>query len=166
VPRLFIAVYPPPEVVASLAALPHDADASVRWVSPDQYHLTVRFLGEADVDDVVARLDAVPALVRMTVTLGPRVSRLGRDVVCVPASGIESLAAAVDEATADLGVPPDPRPFRGHITLARLRHRAACGLTGARFEATFVANHIELVVSVTRREGAQHSVLRSWPLDD
>ena len=51
VARLFIAVYPPPEVVASLAALPHDGDAGVRWVPPDQYHVTVRFLGSADVDD-------------------------------------------------------------------------------------------------------------------
>jgi 2'-5' RNA ligase len=167
VPRLFVAVYPPPHVVAALSALPRDdEEAGVRWVPVDQYHVTIRFLGNVDVDDAVFRLDAVVAdLAPAEVALGPQVSRLGRNVVCVPASGLERLATAVGKATADIGEPPDPRPFRGHLTLARLRHRAACGITGTAFEARFVADQIDLVDSVTRPEGAQHSVLRSWSLD-
>jgi 2'-5' RNA ligase len=160
-------VYPPHDVVDALAALPHAEDPNVRWVPSDQYHVTIRFLGNTEVDPVVASVDRVPLdLGPAAVALGPRVSRLGRNVVCVPVSGLEALATTVAGATGDLGEPPDPRPFRGHITLARLRRRAACGLTGTRFDATFVANQIDLVESVTRPTGAQHSIVRSWRLDN
>lgn len=163
--RLFVAVYPPASVVDALAALPRAAEPNVRWVPVEQLHVTLRFFGEADVESTKHRLAAsVASLVPATATLGPRISRLGREVVCVPVAGLDGLASAVAEATADLGAPPDPRPFRGHITLARLRRRAACGLTGASFTATFVADRVHLVESVTRREGAQHSTIASWSL--
>jgi 2'-5' RNA ligase len=165
VPRLFVAVYPPADVADRLAALPRPAESGVRWVPPGQWHLTVRFLGGADVDEVSARLDAVaPTLPAASVTLGPRISRLGRDVVCVPAQGLDAIASGVAAATADLGDPPDPRPFRGHLTLARLRQRAACGLAGAAFDATFVARELWLVRSETRPEGAVHTPIASYAL--
>jgi 2'-5' RNA ligase len=165
VARLFVAVYPPTVVVDALAALPRAAEPNVRWVPVEQLHVTLRFFGEADVESTKDRLAAtMPAFEPVTATMGPRISRLGRDVVCVPVAGLDGLASAVAEATADLGAPPDPRPFRGHITLARLRRRAACGLTGAPFAATFVTDRVHLVESVTRREGAQHSTIASFVL--
>jgi 2'-5' RNA ligase len=165
VSRLFIAVYPPIEVVDALAALPRaDADG-VRWVQPDQYHVTMRFLGNADEASAAAALDAaVRSIAPAHVVLGPRVSRLGRNVVCVPARGLERVADAVAVATATLGEPPDPRPFRGHVTLARLRGRAACGLAGVRFDASFDVSELQLVDSVTRPAGAEHTVVCSFPL--
>jgi 2'-5' RNA ligase len=165
VTRLFVAVYPPTAVVDALAALPRSSEPNVRWVPVEQLHVTLRFFGDADVEPTKDRLaTAVSGFAHATATIGPRISRLGREVVCVPVAGLEGLASAVASATADLGAPPDPRPFRGHITLARLRRRAACGLTGAPFAATFVADRVHLVESVTRREGAQHSMIASWPL--
>lgn len=164
-PRLFVAVYPPVEVADRLAALPRPDEAGVRWVPREQWHVTVRFLGDADANEAAARLEGVaPTLTAATVTLGPRVSRLGRGVVCVPAQGLDAIARRVGDATADLGRPPDPRPFRGHLTLARLRHRAACGLAGAAFEATFVATELRLVRSETRPEGAVHTAVASYAL--
>lgn len=163
--RLFVAVYPPAPVVESLAALPRPDAPGVRWVPPEQYHVTLRFLPDADPDAVTAALDAgAPARRQTEVVLGPRVSRLGRTVLCVPATGLEELASAVGQATAECAPPPDPRPFRGHVTLARLKHRAACGLAGAPFEARFEATEVHLVRSVTRAEGAQHERLTSWRL--
>jgi 2'-5' RNA ligase len=130
----------------------------VRWVPPEQWHLTLRFLGEAD-EDVAARaleaLRATPA----TAVLGPRVSRLGRDVVCLPVAGLDALAAAVADATAAVGEPPDRR-FSGHLTLARLRRRAACGVTGTAFRATFPVDHVALVRSTLDAGGARHEVVR------
>lgn len=163
--RLFVAVYPPPAVVDALAAMPRPDEPNVRWVPVEQLHLTLRFFGEADVDTAIERLaSVVPSLTAASTNLGPRISRLGRDVVCVPVTGPDALAATLAGATADVGTPPDPRPFRGHITLARLRRRAACGLTGAPFVATFVIDRVHLVESVTRREGAQHSTFASFAL--
>lgn len=164
-PRLFVAVYPSTEAVDALRALPRPDEPGVRWVPPEQWHLTVRFLGEADVGEVSARLaEVAPLLTAATVRLGPHVSRLGRDVVCVPASGLDEIATGVVGATAELGRPPDPRPFQGHVTLARLRHRAACGLAGAAFDATFEANAVWLVHSETRPEGALHTPIASFVL--
>lgn len=164
-PRLFVAVYPSPSVVAALAALPRPPEPDVRWVPIDQLHVTLRFFGEADVEPAKERLaESARSWSSAHVTLGPRVSRLGRDVVCVPATGLDELAAAVADATAEIGAPPDPRPFRGHVTLARLRRRAACGLTGASFAAEFVASELTLVRSETRPEGARHTPVASFSL--
>jgi 2'-5' RNA ligase len=165
VSRLFVAVYPPAEIVDALRSLPREADPNVRWVPDEQLHVTVRFFGSTDVEPAKQRLaELVPSLAAATAELGPRVSRLGRSVVCLPAAGLDGLAGSIAEATADLGEPPDPRPFRGHLTLARLRHRAACGLTGAAFERRFVVELVHLVESVTRSAGAEHATVASWAL--
>ncbi len=163
--RLFVGVYPPPSVLDALRALPRADAPGVRWVPPEQLHVTMRFIGDAETEEVAARLDRVaPTLRPASVDLGPQVSRLGRNVVCIPARGLDELATGVIDATAGLGEPPEERPFRGHITLARLRRRAACGLTGAPFHASFDADRLHLVQSITRSEGAEHTVVRSWDL--
>jgi RNA 2',3'-cyclic 3'-phosphodiesterase len=164
-PRLFVAVYPPAEVIDALAALPRELTSGVRWIPPEQYHVTIRFLGDAEAEPVIAALDeVVPTLPRSAVVLGPQVSRLGRNVVCVPATGLDVVAGGIAGATAHFGIPPDPRPFRGHVTLARLRRRAACGLAGTAFDVTFEAGGVHLVESITRSEGAEHSLVCSWQL--
>ena len=127
--------------------------------------MTVRFLGNADPAVVSVALDGVAnECSESHVRLGPRVSRLGRTVICVPAAGLEALATTIGRATSDLGDPPDPRPFRGHVTLARLRRRAACGLAGTPYSDEFLADEMHLVQSTTRREGAEHRRLRRWSL--
>jgi 2'-5' RNA ligase len=92
--------------------------------------MTLRFLGE--VDDpapVIKALDGA-ALPPARAVLGPTVQMLGERVLMVPVSGLDDLAAAVVEATAAFGDPPEDRAFTGHLTLARLgrggRPRPAC----------------------------------------
>lgn len=156
--RLFIAVWPPEDVLDAVAALPRPDEPGVRWLPRAQWHVTLRFLGEADPEvaaAALARVEAAP----VEVVLGPQVSRLGRFVVCLPARGLEPVAAAVGAATAAIGQPPDPRPFNGHLTLARLRHRGACGVTGTPFTASFTARAVHLVRSETRAEGAVYTDL-------
>jgi 2'-5' RNA ligase len=168
VARLFVAVRPPAPVLARIAELPRPAEAGVSWVPAEQWHVTLRFIGEADVDEVIGALaDAAPALRRLPAVqavLGPSVARLGRQVICLPVAGLDALAAVVGEATAAHGRPVDPRPFRGHLTLARLRHRGACRLAGHPLRATFAATEIELVSSMLGRTGAHHEVVRAFSL--
>ena len=55
--RLFVAVWPPVDVVERLSELPRPAVDGVRWTTPDQWHVTIRFLGEvADHTSVSGRL--------------------------------------------------------------------------------------------------------------
>ena len=49
--RLFIAVWPPPVVLDAIARLPWPAVEGVRYTTRDQWHLTLRFLGNADIDE-------------------------------------------------------------------------------------------------------------------
>ena len=125
--------------------------------------MTLRFLGTANIDDAVAALatiDAPPAVAE----LGPVVSRLGRDAVVVPVRGLDELAAQVVVATAHVGEPPDPRSFTGHLTLARLRTRAACGIAGAPLRASFPVREVALVRSETLADGARYTTIATRPL--
>jgi RNA 2',3'-cyclic 3'-phosphodiesterase len=163
--RLFVASWPPPAVLDLLADLPRAEQAGVRWTSRDQWHVTLRFLGEADPDDVLATLQ--PVGVRCPpaeVTMGPRVGRLGRGVLMVPVAGLEQVAAEVIRATAGVGKPPEPRPFLGHLTLARLTGAPACGLTDRVVRASWTATEIALVQSVLHPHGARYSTVAAIPL--
>jgi 2'-5' RNA ligase len=156
--RLFVAVRPPPAVITALAGLDRPAEPGGRYAPPEQWHVTLRFLGDAVVDDAVVALEQLRSPVAEAV-LGPRVSRLGRNVVCIPVAGLDELAAEVRELTATIGDPPDPRGFTGHLTIARLRGRAACGVAGAPFSARFAVHEVELVDSTLSSSGAVHEVV-------
>lgn len=162
-PRVFVAVWPPAHVVSLLAGLPRPPSNGVRWVPPENWHVTLRFLGAADPEEVGRALRGA-SLPGATATLGPAVSRMGRGVVVVPVAGLEALGSAVAAATATIGRPPDPRPFRGHLTLARLRGRGSCGVAGARVRGSFAVEELLVVSSRTGHEGATYEVVDRVPL--
>ena len=161
--RLFVGVWPPPEVLDVVAALPRADQEGVRWLGRASWHVTLRFLGTAVVDDAVEALLGVrhPPV---TAAVGPAVARLGRSVVCLPVVGLDDLAAAVTEATAGVGRPPEDRPFRGHLTLARSRGRARPELVGHPCSARFAVDHVALVRSTTGHEGATYDTLERFSL--
>jgi RNA 2',3'-cyclic 3'-phosphodiesterase len=167
VSRLFVAVWPPDEILDAIAALPRADEPGVRWTRRDQWHVTLRFLGRAEMETAVAALNTVRwgAVPPTRVELAPAVSRLGRSVICLPASGAAGLAESVTDATADVGEPPDPRPFTGHLTLARLRGRGACRLAGHRFEGSFLASEVTLVESRPAEGGTDYAVVARFPLE-
>ncbi len=151
--RLFVAVVPPDDVLDRLASLRRPARPGVRWTRREQWHVTLRFLGEVDeaaVPAVVAALDAAPldaAPPAAAAVLGPRVAALGRRVVQIPVAGLDDLAAAVTAATATVGRPPEPRPFQGHVTLARVARGGLRDLVGEPVAATFPVVDVRLVHS-------------------
>lgn len=156
--RLFVAVWPPDDVVAQLAGLPREERPGVRWTTPDQWHVTLRFLGTADVDDVTAALGTLEAVAAEAV-LGPRPGRLGHGVFMLPVAGLDVVAEHVRRCTAGVGEPPDPRPFHGHLTLARLKGAAACGLTDAVVSARWPVRSVALVRSQLSPAGACYETL-------
>jgi 2'-5' RNA ligase len=157
VPRLFVAVLPPVEVVDDLTPLERADAPGVRWTPPEQWHVTLHFLGDAPLPDATAALGALTAA-PCTAVLGPRVGRLGREVLMLPVGGLDELAAAVGRAFAGIGRPPDPRPFLGHLTLARLRARAACGLVDAAVRASWPVGEVHLVESTLGADGSRYEV--------
>jgi RNA 2',3'-cyclic 3'-phosphodiesterase len=161
--RLFVAVVPPAAVLDAIADLPRPDAPGVRYTTRDQWHVTLRFLGSAEIDAAVAALGSVRAATA-EVRLGPTVGRLGRDVVVVPAAGLDAVAAAVVDATADVGRPPEGRAFRGHLTVARLKTGGRAAIVGAAIDRSFVAKEIHLVRSHLGRGGARYEIVHTRAL--
>ena len=140
----------------------------MRWTGPEQWHVTLRFLGQADpvlVGEAAATaLHAHPGP-RPRAVLGPATGRLGRGVLHVPVGGLDSLAELVASATVDFGQPPRPGPFVGHLTLARARDPRSLGdLVRRELSGQWEVGEVTLVSSVTAREGARYEVVRRWPI--
>lgn len=163
--RVFVAAWPPPPVLDALAALPRPDVEGVRWVPRGNLHVTLRFLGDADADEVVQRLrdSHLPAAAAET---GPTVAMLGRRVVMVPVAGLDALAAAVVTATEDLGQPPRDRSFVGHVTLARCSDdRAGRRVCGTAAEVAFPVEEVAVVSSQTLPDGARYDIVARVPTD-
>jgi RNA 2',3'-cyclic 3'-phosphodiesterase len=164
--RLFVGVRPPDDVLDLVADLPRRAQAGLRWTTRDQWHVTLRFLGEVeDPTVVVDALDGIGAdgFAACEAAVGPMVETLSRQVVALPVVGLDHLAAAVIEATRTLGRPPEDRPFRGHLTLARLARsargsarRLAGGMVGRPLSARFTVSDVRIVRSHLGRGGARY----------
>ena len=160
--RLFVAVWPPREVLAALRRIPRPDEPGVRWVAPERWHMTLKFLGDADRGEVEAGLGAVE-LPAARAAVGPAVGRLGPSVVVLPVQGLDRLAGAVHEATEGIGSFADPRPFAGHLTLARLRG-ASCATEQTPFETSFDVREIALMSSINTSRCAHYETLATWPV--
>jgi RNA 2',3'-cyclic 3'-phosphodiesterase len=127
-PRLFTALQIPDDICAELHGL-HQPLPGARWIEPQSYHLTLRFVG--DIDRVVARefadnlasvvIDAFELTIQGLGVFGgndPRSIWAG----VAPSGSLETLAKAHEKAARNAGIPPDKRPFTPHITLARLKN--------------------------------------------
>lgn len=127
-PRLFVALEVPPDIATALAAI-RGGLPGARWIDPENYHLTLRFIG--DIDDAMAR-DVHAALEEI------RFAPFGVNLTGLAAFGHAKPRAVVMAAKLDaalgalhaeqerqlrrIGLAPEPRKFMPHVTLARLRH--------------------------------------------
>jgi RNA 2',3'-cyclic 3'-phosphodiesterase len=153
--RLFVAVRPPDEVLDVLAGLQRVERQGVRWTTRDQWHVTLRFLGEVeDPAPVAAALDEA-SLAACSAEAGPRVAVLGRNVV-VPVAGVEALAVGVIDATRGFGAPAERRRFRGHLTMARVSRGRTGGLVGEPIGVRFPVDDVRLVRSHLGAGGARY----------
>jgi RNA 2',3'-cyclic 3'-phosphodiesterase len=174
--RGFLAVVPPPVVLRwaeSLAESVRRDGGTLRWMRPDQRHLTLQFLGRVDDSVVDSLAESVAESVRrippFTLALGgagafpsPRRASVLWLGVTTGAAELAALAGAIDGATAPLGFDTDDRPFRAHLTLARdnrardvrsLVEQLSTGPAGP----PFTVDHVVLFESDTRPEGAVHT---------
>lgn len=132
--RCFFALHPQPaahaELVSLSASLRGRLSRDWRWTVPDNLHLTLRFLGETPralipglVAAVTAHAAQIPPLRLSVRGLGAfpapnRPSNLWLGLDCPPE--LRRLQQALEATSVQLGFPAESRPFRAHITLARL----------------------------------------------
>jgi 2'-5' RNA ligase len=165
--RLNIATWPPPPVVAVLAALDRPAVPGVRWSLPEQWMVKLRPLGRvpdrlvpALVEALAAGLDGAPAA---RCALGPATRRLGGQWLGAPVAGLEDLAAAVFEATEPLVPVTHPQPFAADVVLAR--GRVPRELAGRPVSASWTARSVALVADRSAPGTVRHENLAVIPLD-
>ncbi len=126
-PRLFTGLEVPPRIAQSLAMM-RGGLPGARWIDPENYHVTLRFIG--DIDDALAR-DIAGLLGRVRRgTFELRLDGLSsfggrkpRAVVAAvaPVPQIMELQAEQDRLLQRLGLEPEGRKYTPHVTLARLR---------------------------------------------
>lgn len=165
--RLFVALWPSPEVIEQLRQLERPTIEGLRWTTEDQWHVTLQFLGEANQDTMADKLTSTRWSTRpLEMRLGPEVTMLGKEIVCLPAAapGLDKLARQVSEIT---GLRRTNR-FKGHLTLARARNKAPKSalekLTGTPFEAGWTAESVALVRSALTPGGARYETVAESPL--
>ena len=177
-PRLFVAIDIPDALAVDLQTL-RDERLNAKWTPPEQFHLTLRFLGNAEPEmaDVLAAslstlrtesfeisgegLDIFPSLRRPRVLV----------VHVTPPKELLRFQKTVDQVATEIGFQSDSKPFNPHITLARLKEQTSPSHVRSYLEehhgfrlAPFTPTCFHLYRSDTHPEGALHTILKSYPL--
>ena len=126
-PRLFTGVEIPADIAQSLATL-RGGLPGARWIDPEHYHVTLRFIG--DVDEVIAReVASMLGQVRRGAfelrvdDLKSFGGRKPRALIATmgPAQALMELQAEHERLLQRIGLEPEGRKYTPHVTLARLR---------------------------------------------
>ncbi|MCU1496559.1 MAG: 2-5 ligase family protein [Acidimicrobiales bacterium] len=163
--RLFIAVWPSAEVIGRVADLDRPVVAGVRWTTPLQWHVTLRFCGKVADDAVASLADELAAGLAgespRLVATGSSTARFGSaGALYLPVTGLEEIAARVRAATAAHGDHQEERPFHGHLTLARARRGLPRDLVGRPVEPmTWTAVEVAIVSSTPGANGARYETM-------
>jgi 2'-5' RNA ligase len=113
---------------------------AIRWVRPENLHVTLRFLGGIREDLLEPLHRAVGLAVATQPAFNMRIGPLGlfprsrrpRVVAAalLPENPVSGLAAAVDRGIQAAGLPGEERTFRAHLTLGRVKRNAPRSLAG------------------------------------
>jgi len=184
--RSFIAIELPSRFKLELsklqARLKADNQPRIKWVAPDGMHLTLKFLGSVAQDSIeaitramaeatqgispfnldVQQLGAFPNLKRVQVVwigFGGEIDKLGQ------------LHQLLETSLAHLGFAPELRPFKPHLTLARLGNEASAEerqrfgelIAGTKFELNYSikVDALSLIRSQLTSTGAIYSRISS-----
>ncbi len=175
-PRLFVGLEIPREVGQTLSLL-RGGLPGARWIDPENYHITLRFIG--DIDDRLAHeiallLDGVKRR-SFEVRFGELSAFGGRKpraiVVGVePIQPLVELQSELERLMQRLGLEPEGRKFTPHVTLARLRDVSSRDVAdylstrGPLFDASFRVSRFVLFSARASVGGGPYVVEADYPL--
>ncbi len=188
--RAFIAVELPETVRSALSGLQNRLKegerAPVKWVNPESVHLTLKFLGNIDLESIPQLSEAISEASRGNAPFRLELSELGGfpnlrapRVLWVGLRGetasLSALQKNVESALIPLGFPPEKKGFSPHLTLGRVREKATSGdryrlgkaasSLEAVFLPSFTVDSLNLMRSRLSREGAIYSRLQAFSLE-
>jgi len=182
--RCFLAVVVPDDVRRAITAIQHElrrvAAAEVRWVRPNAFHLTLRFLGTtsarqiSDLERPIA--DAMAGypppwleLAGVGAFPGPKRPRVLWAGLAAGAESLAALARDVEVEVQRVGFHPDWRDFHPHVTLGRIRRPQSDPGLGQALAAgrravlgAWSPSELTLFESVLEAGGARYRPLRTW----
>lgn len=174
--RLFTAIELPAPIVDALVALQPQARPGIRLVGRAQMHLTLHFIGDADPDAVTRALAGLRAArFDLSISALGMFSRRGKPAALW--AGIDreerllALYDTIGEALSAAGYTLDARPYRPHVTLARLSPRARrddirAFLSGAAIDPVrFSVTRFALFSSATTAHGPVYTPRARFELD-
>lgn len=126
--RLFIALDFPGKIRESLASIRPAAFPGLREIPIDQFHLTLHFLGETDLNQITRLLKKIkaPAFSLRLGLKGTFESRDGGTIFWIgfePSPPLIALHGQIGKALTDDGLSLENRPYQPHLTLARANPR-------------------------------------------
>lgn len=188
--RAFIALKTPPAWDSALSELQRNLKEKLwskafRWTKAEQIHITLRFFGSIRPEEtavIVERINAegIPGQTAFNLRcegLGcfpnlrrPRVFWAG---ITGDTASVQRLHASVTAATRTFGEPPEDRPFKAHLTLARIQQPERSALDelgnviarGFGIETEWNVNELILMQSHLSPHGTRYEPIASWPLN-
>ncbi len=185
--RTFVAVLIPEDVRRAIGRAQNQFRSvapEIRWVAEENFHISVKFLGDIDRLRVDAVADAIargaqniePFQIEIgTAGAFPKVDRPRIVWVGVTTANalLAELAENVDKELGKIGLPEEEKPFRAHITIGRVKDNRGGGAIGSALRESEVGvmgtvnvDSIALMQSDLRRDGPIYSVIRRIPLKD
>ena len=186
--RSFIAVKISSEQKAKISDLIGElrkTDARVKWVKPENLHITLKFLGEAD----RGKLPEIFEALEKSLTNDQSFAFNLKDIGCFPnvrqprviwagiergAENLRALAKKVDNLMAGFGFEKEKRGFSAHLTIGRVKDsRGIESLTGRFDDIDFqtescIIDEVVFFESILKREGptyVPHKVIKLKTMD-
>jgi 2'-5' RNA ligase len=175
-PRLFAGLEIPAEIGQSLSNL-RGGLPGARWIDPENYHVTLRFIGDIDgmsaneIASMLFRINRKPFEVKVQ-GLQSFGGRKPRAVVASvePSRPLIELQAELERLMQRLGLDPEGRKFTPHVTLARLHDASSqdvadyLSVRGYFPSRTFMASRFVLFSSRASTGGGPYVVEDSYAL--
>ncbi len=159
-----------------------EEEMPVRWIDPEHFHLTLKFLGEVRRERIPEVEEAMGRVATSTRSFATELSGFGAFPTIrrprliwlgVGASPeLRCLKQDLEWALGDVGFEAETRAFHPHVTLGRADERDGAGafrgldalMAGMEYEGDLKVRTLDLKQSYLSREGASYSVVSSVKL--
>ena len=182
--RAFLAIELPEDILRKISGLQEklnrEISGRISWTRPHSQHLTLKFFGDISADDVKNICAAVHKHTASEASLNLKIEKLGvfpdahrpRVLWCGTTGDVERLSVLqkkMDGDFAKIGFPAEERPFRAHLTLARIKDpRELTGISEALMKYSsftageFVCRNLVLFQSNLSPQGAVYTKLEMF----
>jgi len=177
-PRLFVAIELPESIKEGLNGLCSYGIQGVNWVNPNQFHLSLRFIGEVDqgtfdnIADTLIKIKGKPFMLSLT-GVGTFPQGKSPKVIWAGVTKNEQLIhlqKKVETRLNQIGIQKEKKRFSPHITLARVKGKLPgrigdfLGYHSLYHSGEFEVDSFHLFSSVLNPKGAIYRKEREYPL--